>query len=85
MRGQRQGVQSTKVAKPTENAPTTLPHQKKNNILIMEHEVKSLMYADQTGLFPAVLSLGNKHVMILHQVDSNLLSQRQCKTNWMAN
>jgi hypothetical protein len=30
------------------------------------------MYADQTGLFPAVLSLGNKHVMILHHVDSNL-------------
>jgi hypothetical protein len=37
----------------------------------MEHEVKSLMYADQTGLFPAVLSLGNKYVMILHNVDSN--------------
>jgi hypothetical protein len=49
-----------KVAKPTEDAPTTLPHHKKNDIFIMEHEVKSLMYADQTGLFPAVLSLGNK-------------------------
>jgi hypothetical protein len=71
MRGQRQGVGSTKVAKPTEDAPTTLPHQKKNNILITEHEVKSLMYADQTGLFPEVSSLGNKYVMILHHVDSN--------------
>jgi hypothetical protein len=30
------------------------------------------MYADQTGLFPAVSSLGNKYVMILHHVDSNL-------------
>ena len=29
------------------------------------------MYADQIGLFPAVLSLGNKYVMILHHVDSN--------------
>ena len=29
------------------------------------------MYADQTGLFPAVSSLGNKYVMILHHVDSN--------------
>ena len=37
----------------------------------MEHKVKSLMYADQTGLFPAVSSLGNKYVMILHHVDSN--------------
>jgi hypothetical protein len=71
MRGQHQGVQSTKVAKLTEDAPTTLPHQKKSNILITEHEIKSLMYADQTGLFPAVLSFGNKYVMILHHVDSN--------------
>ncbi len=59
------------MAKPTEDAPTTLPHQKKNDILIKEHEVKSLMYADQTGLFPAVSILGNKYVMILHHVDSN--------------
>ncbi len=59
------------MAKPTEDAPTTLPHQKKNNILITEHKVKSFMYADQTGLFPAVSSLGNKYVMILHHVDSN--------------
>jgi hypothetical protein len=71
MHGQRQGVRSTKVAKPTEDAPTTLPHLKKNDILIKEPEVKSLMYADQTGLFLAVLSLGNKYVMILHHVDSN--------------
>jgi hypothetical protein len=71
MRSQRQGVRSTKVAEPTKDVPTNIPHQKKNNILITEHEVKSLMYADQTGLFPAVLSLSNKYVMILHHVDSN--------------
>jgi hypothetical protein len=29
------------------------------------------MYADQTGLFPAVSSLGNKYIMIFHHVDSN--------------
>ncbi len=72
MGDQRQGVRSTKVAKPTKDVPTNIPHQKKNDILITEHEVKSLMYADQTGLSPAVLSLGNKYVMILHHVDSNL-------------
>ncbi len=71
MRNQRQGVRSTKVAAPTKDAPTNIPHKKKNKILITEHEVKSLMYADQTGLFPAVSSLGNKYVMILHHVDSN--------------
>jgi hypothetical protein len=71
MRGQRQGVCSTRVAEPTEDVPTNIPHQKKNDILITEHEVESLMYADQTGLFPAVSNLGNKYVMILHHVDSN--------------
>jgi hypothetical protein len=70
MHGQHQGVISTKVAEPTKDAPTNIPHQKKNDILITEHEVKSLMYADQTGLFPAVSSLGNKYVMILHHVNS---------------
>ncbi len=30
------------------------------------------MYSDQTGKFPAVSSEGNKYVMVLHDVDSNL-------------
>jgi hypothetical protein len=38
MRGQRQGVQSMRVTEPTEDAPTTLPYKKKNDILITEHE-----------------------------------------------
>jgi hypothetical protein len=71
MRGQRQGVRSTKMAEPTKDVPTNIPDQNKNGILIIEHEVKSLMYADQTGLFSAVSSLGKKYVMILHHVNSN--------------
>ncbi len=71
MGGQRQEIHSTRVAEPTEDIPTNIPHQKKNDILITEHKVESLMYSDQTGLFPAVSSLGNKYVMILHHVDSN--------------
>ena len=60
-----------RMTEPTKDIPTNIPHQKKGDILITEHEVKPLMYADQTGLFPAVLSLGNKYVMILYHVDSN--------------
>jgi hypothetical protein len=48
MRGQRQGVRSTRVTKPTKDTPPNIPHKKKGDILITEHEVKSLMYADQT-------------------------------------
>jgi hypothetical protein len=29
------------------------------------------MYTDQTGLFPQTLSLGNRYVMILHNVNIN--------------
>ena len=71
MLGQRQGVRSTKVAEPTEDAPTTIPHQKKEGILVTDYEVKSLMYVNQTGLFPVVSSLGNKYIMILHHINSN--------------
>jgi hypothetical protein len=47
------------------------PSRTRQPIFITEHKVKSLIYADQTGLFPAVSSLGNKYVMILHHVNSN--------------
>ena len=77
MRGQCQGVRFTKVAEPTEDLPTTLPHQKLNGILVTDYEVKSLMYADQTGLFPAGSSLGNKYGMILHHINSNSNGWRQ--------
>ena len=60
-----------RMTEPIEDIPTNIPHQKKGDILITEHMVKSLMNADQTGLFSAVSSLGNKYVMILHHVDSN--------------
>jgi hypothetical protein len=29
------------------------------------------MYSDQTGLFPQVSSLGNKYIMVIHNIDSN--------------
>jgi hypothetical protein len=39
----------------------------------MVYDAKATMYSDQTGMFPAVLSKGNKYVMVLHDVNSNLL------------
>ncbi len=29
------------------------------------------MYSNQTGCFPKVSSLGNKYIMVIHDVDSN--------------
>ncbi len=37
------------------------------------YNAKATMYSDQTGKFPAVSSKGNKYVMVLYDVDSNLL------------
>jgi hypothetical protein len=39
--------------------------------MIFNYGLKSKMYTNQTGLFPRISSLGNRYVMILHDVDSN--------------
>ena len=39
--------------------------------MIFNYGLKSNMYTNQTGLFPRISSLGNRYVMILHDVDSN--------------
>jgi hypothetical protein len=72
MRGQRQGVCSTKVAESPDKNQTIIPHVKKHDILIMVYNAKATMYSDQTGMFPAVSSKGNKYVMVLHDINSNL-------------
>ncbi len=81
MRRQRQGDHSAKKKRldagvtfvPVE--PT--PHIHKGDIMIFDYDLKSTMYTDQTGIFTQILSLGNRYVMILHDVDSNL----SCITN----
>jgi hypothetical protein len=73
MQGQRQGVHSTKEAESPDKNQTIIHHVKKHDILIMVYGAKATMYSDQTGMFPAVSSEGNKYVMILHDVNSNLL------------
>jgi hypothetical protein len=73
MQGQRQGVCSTKEAESPDENQTIIPHVKKHDIMILVYNAKATMYSDQTGMFPAVLSEGNKYVMVLHDVDSNSL------------
>ena len=73
MQGRRQGVCSTKEAESPDENQTIIPHVKKHDILILVYDTKATMYSDQTGMFPAVSSEGNKYVMVLHDVNSNLL------------
>jgi hypothetical protein len=89
MRGQRQGVHSTKTKRwganvtsvPIEPSPKITPHIRKGDIMIFDYNLKSTMYTNQTGLFPRILSLGNMYVMILHNVDSNLSWMEALKDN----
>ena len=39
--------------------------------MICIYNLKYMMYTNQTGIFLQILSLGNRYVMILHNVDSN--------------
>ncbi len=60
--------------KPLNAFPDTLtipPHESKRDIFICIYELKKKMYSDQTGCFPQVSSLGNKYIMVIHNVDSN--------------
>ena len=43
------------------------PHICKGGIMILDCDLKSTMYTNQTGLFPQILSLGNRYVMIRQQ------------------
>jgi hypothetical protein len=60
MRGQRQGVRSTKTKQwdanvtscPIKPSPQITPHTRKVDIMIFDYDLKSTMYTDQTGLFP---------------------------------
>ena len=72
MHSQRQGIRSTK-KKPLDAFPDTPaipPHESKRDIFICIYKLKKTMYSDQMGCFPQVSSLGNKYIMVIHDVDS---------------
>jgi hypothetical protein len=83
MRGQQQGVRSTK--KKTldvfPDTPTPPPHENKKDIFIHIYELKKPMYFNRMGLFPQVFSLGNKYIMVIHDVNSNTLCAEALKDN----
>jgi hypothetical protein len=71
MREQQQGVRSTKKKSP--DAPTPPPPESKKDLFICIYKLKKTMDFNQMGQFPQVSSLGNKYIMVIHDVDSNSL------------
>jgi hypothetical protein len=83
MHGQQQGVCSTnkKSLDLFPDTPTPSPHESKKDIFICIYELKKTKYSNQTGWFPQVSSLGNKYIMVIHDVDSNSLWVEALKDN----
>ena len=77
MRGQRQGVCSTKpplVPDTTETegkAGVSNNEQKKHDTIITVDDMQRTLFIKQTGKLPQTSSQGNKYHMILHKIDSN--------------
>ena len=84
MRGQLQGVQSTKKlklpppVKPVEEevleedeAKPPLPQHKQHGIFVTMYDMKSTMYTDQTGKFPHVSRHDKRYQVIICVMDSN--------------
>jgi hypothetical protein len=53
------------------DTPTKPTHKSKRDIFICIYKIKKTMSSDQTGCFPQVSGLGNKYIMVIHDVDSN--------------
>ena len=70
MRGQRQGVRSTRPSIPTSPRPSSPAplFNHTEDILVTAHDN---LYSDQTGMFPHISSRGNKYQMILYHFNSN--------------
>ena len=78
MKGQRQGVRSTKVKITVEPGTVSKSDEEaeekefneENDIMVAIYQTNNTMHSDQTGKFPTVSSRGNKYQMILTHMDS---------------
>jgi hypothetical protein len=71
----RKNVRSTN-AKPTplETCDTSQLHGKKvRDVYTKTYSVCETMFSDQTGQFPTRLQRGNKYIMVLVEIDSNVI------------
>jgi len=73
MKGQRQGVKSTKTGGEKANQediePLQKPLQKKNDIYYKIIDLKETIYTDQTGQFSHLSSKGNRYIMVAILID----------------
>ncbi len=61
------------------------PHMKAKGIYFCIYELKKTIYSNQTGCFPQVSSLGNKYIMVIHELTATLYGRRPSRTTPAAN
>jgi len=85
MKSVKQGIRSTKqkkepiTIKVEGGEELTIPLNKHNDIYMKVEEPRETMYTDQTGAFPTRSRKGNRYIMILCEMDSNVILSEAMK------
>ena len=85
MRSVKQGIRSTKqkkepiTIKVEGGEELTIPLKKHNDIYVRIEEQRETMYTDQTGAFPTRSRKGNRYIMIMCEMDSNVILSEAMK------
>ena len=83
MKGQRQGVKSTKTggkeANQKDSETPQTPMQKKNDVYYNIIDLKETIYTDQTGQCPHLSSKGNRYIMVAIHIDTNYIAMEPMK------
>jgi hypothetical protein len=80
MKGQRKGIQSTKVRKPveikikpgTEQVPL-VPITRQEDIFVRVTDLANTIHTDQTGVFPMTSQCGYRYIMVGILLDANYI------------
>jgi hypothetical protein len=76
---QRQGVQSARVLAETTDVTNVPALPKMKDICIKIHNATNMMHSNKTGRFPAILSRGEKIIMVLVEVNGNYIDAEPMK------
>ena len=69
----RQNIRSTKPTPFEEPETSKLRGKKKKDVYMSVYNMREKIYSDQTGKFPKTSLRGNKYIMVMVEVDSNVI------------
>ena len=77
----RKNVRSTKLKRIPLKIPkkATLPGQKSRDIYTSVYEIRNTVFSNQTGQFPTLSQRGNKYIMVMVEIESNVILVKPIK------